>query len=67
VTDPRDWVSAEFAQTQAARDARAARTPAGNPRTPSHISAVARMVAFGEVLERLDDVAPRRMQSEPGA
>lgn len=69
----RDWVTAEYAKAQqAARTARLANEDTRDREGPKavgcfHASAVARMVALGEVLERLDDDAPRRMQHEPGS
>jgi hypothetical protein len=70
----RDWLRAEYAKAQeAARVARLANGEVRRREGPKavgcfHVSAVARMVALGEVLERLDnDVAPRPMQTEPGA
>jgi hypothetical protein len=63
----RDWVTAEYAKAQlAARDAAGGRGLTGNSQAPFHVSAVARMVALGQVLERLDE-QPVRMQTEPGA
>lgn len=70
----RDWASAEYAKAQAAaRRARVANADARQREGPKavgcmHVSAVARMVTLGQVLEQLDnDEAPRRMQTEPGA
>lgn len=74
MTGLRDWLQAEYAKAQAAaRVARVANEDARRLEGPKavgclHVSAVARMVALGQVLEQLDeDVAPRRMQTEPGA
>jgi hypothetical protein len=66
------WLVAEYAKAQAAaRDARVHNEnirarEGGKAGGAFHVSAIARMVALGQVLERLDE-PPARMQTEPGA
>ncbi|MGI5247604.1 hypothetical protein [Dactylosporangium sp. CA-139066] len=72
MSDLRRWLEAEFAKAQ--EDVRLARLAANSRRQEgrgfvavNYASAVARLVTLGEVMQHLDEPAPRRMQHEPGA